>query len=132
VLDHGGAGLAAIVLRYELWRPGRDDRDLRVTDLLDRTMAPESAARIACAFADPSLTHVFVSRLLQEEAHLLGLPPAPDRAVLLTRGEREWEVVRSWAWTPKKDGFLPFLHQEGTEEAGRIAEDASCRGFLRQ
>jgi hypothetical protein len=114
-IDHSGADLAGIVLRYELWRPGREDRDLRVAENEYRPLGSEGVTRIACAFVNPHLTHVFVSRLLPEEAHLLGLAPAPDQAVLLTRGKQNWVVTRSWSWKHESESFLPFMSSDAKE-----------------
>ncbi|HYD98738.1 MAG TPA: hypothetical protein VEH84_05100, partial [Alphaproteobacteria bacterium] len=105
-LEPWGYGLMYFAVKYDLWRPGRDDRGLRVVKQIDFlfSKAEENLPWTAAAFADPGVTHIVINDTPPEYAAILGIPPQKATAVLLEKGEAGWRIVKSWPRRPGPNG----------------------------
>jgi hypothetical protein len=104
VFDPNSVGLISHVVRYELARPGRDDRDLRVVwqvDLWDNYPDRE-LPRVAASFNNPSLSHILIVDPTPDYAQALVIEPKRG-AFLLMRGEGAWQTFYSWFRSPPMD-----------------------------
>lgn len=92
VIEDGMSGLHTVILRYELWRAGRDDRGLRVAfrgEVLDKRDTAAIAPRLA---ADPTITHVLILDATPAQAEAFGVPPAAGHR-LLEHSDGGWRPV---------------------------------------
>ena len=107
-MDPVGCGLGGIIIHYDMFRPGRDDRGLRVVWQINATFSEpaEELSRVAVSFSDPMITHIVIIDPTPEYARTLGIPAEP-KAFLMERGEQRWRVARAWACKIPVDRALP-------------------------
>jgi hypothetical protein len=101
-IDAQGWGMMTVALRYDLWRPGREDRGLHVVKEINFlfSRAEENLPDVRAAFRSPEISHIVINDPTPDYAEVLGIPSAKATAFLLERGESRWIIARTWVRQP--------------------------------
>ena len=90
VIDQRGFGFFEAMLRYELWRPGLPDHDLRITARLVNFEGTAAAERLRPILDDPDIRFAVFEYPGAEALTEFGVPPAETRYLVLERAGDEW------------------------------------------
>jgi hypothetical protein len=103
VMEPTNDALLYFVLRYELWRPGRNDRGLRVVHEIHYPFREyeEDLRYAADSFANRALTHIVIGDPTADFASALGIPTRTGQILLLQRGHTSWQIAQWWPRSSK-------------------------------
>jgi hypothetical protein len=98
VLRPRADALAFFMVRYRLWRPGRDDRDLRaVRETHEPPVDPDNdLAWLRNSLADHNVSHILVEAPTSAYADALGITESADGLFLLEKGWEQWSIAKRW------------------------------------
>jgi hypothetical protein len=94
-INADGLDSMPFAIRYDLSRPGLDDRDLRLATLSAEDFEPLALER---AFREGRATHLIVSGVLgpMDAYTAIGVPPIRSETLLLEWTGNGWHLMRSW------------------------------------